>query len=143
MQIYHPAGVEVRTDIKVPMRDGVQLSADIYRPPGNGPFPVILSRTPYDNSGAQETGNFYAQQGYVFAAQDVRGRYDSEGVYYAWRNEARDGFDTLEWIDAQEWCDGNVGMAGGSYVGMVQWLDNSTGRAWTSIVGSSQRTYAR
>ena len=73
MGVYRPQGVEIQTDVKMAMRDGVKLSADIYKPPGEGNFPVILTRTPYDNTGQAETGTFYAQHGYVFVAQDVRG----------------------------------------------------------------------
>ncbi len=134
MSVYRAAGVEISTDVRVPMRDGVELSADIYRPPRSGPLPVVLSRTPYDNTGLQQTGEFYAQQGYVFVAQDVRGRYDSDGTYYAWVNESRDGHDTLEWIGSQTWCDGNVGMAGSSYVAMVQWLAATEGSRYLKTI---------
>lgn len=118
-----PAGVEVKYDVKAPMRDGVELSADIYFPRDlPGPFPVVLSRTPYDNmsEAAIDNGAFFAQHGYVFMAQDARGRNDSDGEFHPWVNEFNDGHDTVEWIGAQPWCDGNVGMAGGSYGGSVQ-----------------------
>ena len=119
-----PAGTTARYDVKVPMRDGTRLSADVYYPSGEeGRYPVILSRTPYDNTAEQlaDNGFFYAQHGYVYVAQDVRGRNDSDGDFYPWVNEFNDGHDTLEWIGAQPWCNGNVGMTGGSYVGNVQW----------------------
>jgi putative CocE/NonD family hydrolase len=106
------------------MRDGVLLSADIYAPRGKaGRFPVILYRTPYDNllDWIVESCIFYAQHGYVAVAEDVRGRYDSQGEFYPWTSEFNDGYDTIEWIGKQPWCDGNVGMAGASYVGYVQW----------------------
>ena len=118
-----PAGVEVKYDVKAPMRDGVELSADIYFPRGRpGPYPVVLSRTPYDNmsEATMDSGAFFAQHGYVFVAQDARGRNDSDGEFHPWVNEFSDGHDTVEWIGAQPWCDGNVGMAGGSYGGSVQ-----------------------
>ena len=125
-----PAGVEVRYNVMVPMRDGVRLSADIYFPrggdgprDGDGPYPVVLTRTPYDNMTdlLVDNGYFYAQHGYVYVCQDVRGRNDSEGEFYPWVNEFNDGHDTIEWIGSQPWCDGNVGMTGASYVGNVQW----------------------
>ena len=119
-----PAGVEVRYNVMVPMRDGARLSADVYFPrEGGGPYPVVLTRTPYDNMADHlvDNGYFYAQHGYVHVIQDVRGRNDSEGEFYPWVNEFNDGHDTIEWIGAQEWCDGNVGMTGASYVGNVQW----------------------
>ena len=132
-----PAGVEARYNVKIPMRDGVRLSADIYFPQGQpGPFPVILSRTPYDNmvEGMVDNAIFYAQNGYVFVAQDARGRNDSDGEFYPWVNEFNDGHDTIEWIGAQPWCDGNVGMVGGSYVGNVQWQAAAMGSRYLKTI---------
>ena len=108
--------------VKVPMRDGVLLSADIFRPEAAGTFPVILMRTPYDNNSLIAKGIQYAQRGYALVAQDCRGRYDSAGEFYAWHNEVKDGYDTQEWIGRQPWCNGKIGTAGGSYLGLVQWL---------------------
>ena len=122
MSVFRPSTVRVLNDLPVPMRDGVRLSADVYLPgDGDGPWPVLLARTPYDNNLLMEIGFFWAQHGYVYVAQDVRGRYDSEGEFVPWDHETDDGYDTLEWIGQQPWCDGNVGMTGGSYVGQVQW----------------------
>ena len=135
--VFLPAGVEARYNVKAPMRDGVRLSADIYLPKGQtGPSAVILSRTPYDNmsEAVVESAIFYAQNGYVFVAQDVRGRNDSEGEFYPWVNEFNDGYDTIEWIGAQPWCDGNVGMAGGSYVGNVQWQAAAMGSGYLKAI---------
>ena len=118
-----PAGVSARYNVKVPMRDGVKMSADIFFPEKrDGPFPVVLSRTPYDNTVETmvDSAVFYAQHGYASVLQDVRGRNDSEGEFYPWVNEFKDGHDTIEWIGAQEWCDGNVGMVGASHGGIVQ-----------------------
>ncbi|MDP6778670.1 MAG: CocE/NonD family hydrolase [Candidatus Latescibacteria bacterium] len=114
--------VDMRLDINVPMRDGVELSADIYLPRASGPFPTVLMRTPYDNNteGNIEKGRRLANQGYACVIQDVRGRWDSGGEYYPFR-EGEDGHDTQEWIGGQDWSNGKVGMAGGSYVGLVQW----------------------
>lgn len=114
--------IKMRFDVKVPMRDGVELSADIYMPDGPGPFPTILVRTPYDNNGAIGKAKLSAQRGYAFVAQDCRGRYDSDGAFYPWHQEANDGYDTQEWIARQPWCNGHIGMTGGSYLGLVQWL---------------------
>ena len=113
----------MRFDVPVPMRDGVDLSTDIYTPDGPGPFPALLVRTPYDNSDRRyvDEARFYASRGYIYAVQDCRGRYDSDGVFYAWFDEASDGHDTLEWIGRQSWCDGNIGMLGASYDGFTQW----------------------
>ena len=124
LNIFRPAGWKARYNVKSPMRDGVNLSCDIYMPSeGEGPFPVLLVRTPYNNmdEGLIEHGEFFVQHGYVYVIQDVRGRNDSEGEFYAWVDEFNDGHDTIEWIGAQPWCDGNVGMHGSSYLGNVQW----------------------
>jgi len=109
-------------DVRVPMRDGVELSADIYRPRGDGKVPAILIRTPYDNgtAGNVAAGKLWAGRGYALVVQDVRGRGESDGVFYPLVNEAHDGYDTIEWIARQPWSDGNVGMMGGSYLGWVQ-----------------------
>lgn len=122
MSVLRPSVVQYLNDQAVPMRDGVRLSADIYLPDeGDGPWPVLLARTPYDNNLLWDVGCFWAQNGYVYVAQDVRGRYDSDGAFVPWDNETNDGHDTIEWIGQQPWCDGNVGMTGGSYLGQVQW----------------------
>lgn len=114
--------VDMRLNIKVPMRDGVDLSADIYLPKAEGSFPTVLMRTPYGNNAEPmiEKGRRLANAGYVCVIQDCRGRWDSDGEYYPFR-EGNDGYDTQEWIGEQPWSNGKIGMAGGSYVGAVQW----------------------
>ena len=119
------ASVEANT--MIPMRDGTCLATDIYRPAASGqaapgPFPVILERTPYDKAapGNADMGRYYARRGYVCVLQDVRGRFMSEGEWYPFAKEAPDGFDTVEWLAAQPWCDGQVGTMGGSYCGSDQ-----------------------
>ncbi len=113
--------VSTRYDIPVPMRDGSRLSTDLWLPQGDGPFPVILVRTPYNKNAAMhvEEGHYYASRGYVWVVQDVRGRFDSEGIWVSVRNEAEDGYDAVEWIAHQPWCNGKVGMYGGLYSGIV------------------------
>lgn len=106
---------------KMPMRDGKNLVAEIIRPQGEGKFPVILSRTPYGRIGVAAAGEWWARRGYVFVAQDCRGRGESEGDWVPFENERKDGYDTIDWIAKQPWCDGNVGMIGASYGGLVQW----------------------
>ena len=135
--VFLPAGVEVKCDVKTPMRDGVLLSADIYFPRDeHGPLPVILTRTPYDNTQERivAAGTFYAQHGYVYVGQDARGRFDSDGQFYPWVNEFNDGYDTIEWIGAQPWCNGNVGMQGASYLGNVQWQAAVTGSRYLKTI---------
>lgn len=111
-------------DIDSPMRDGVNLSSDIILPAGDGSFPAILLRTPYDNSDQRYLpfGRYFAELGYAFVVQDVRGRGDSDGEWVPFMNEGEDGYDTVEWIAAQPWCTGKVGMMGGSYAAQVQWM---------------------
>jgi predicted acyl esterase len=114
----------------VPMSDGVRLATDIYRPHEEGRYPVVLVRNPYHNGlvkGTIELGQMFAAHGYVFLHQDTRGRYDSEGAWYPWMNEARDGHDTIEWAGVQTWSNGRVGMWGASYTGQVQWMAAAQG----------------
>ena len=107
------------------MRDGVVLRADVWRPSAGGRFPVLVYRTPYgrhDAQGEKSTVARAADRGYAVVVQDVRGRYGSQGDFEPYRNEGRDGFDTIEWAAAQPWSDGSVGTFGLSYPGAVQWL---------------------
>jgi len=117
-----PLPVTVEAGVKVVMRDGVALVADVYRPAGGDRYPVLLTRTPYDRHGYVEAGPTLASHGYVVVLQDTRGRYGSEGVFYPFRNEAADGYDTIEWAAALPNSNGRVGMFGGSYVGATQLL---------------------
>ncbi|MFC3051864.1 CocE/NonD family hydrolase [Kordiimonas pumila] len=113
-------------NVMVPMRDGVRLSTDIYRPAKPGKYPVILTRDTYDNGSRDQDiaeGYTWAERGYVFIHQDVRGRYDSDGgQHYPYKYEAEDGYDTQVWAGEQPWSNGKVGMMGGSYLASVQWL---------------------
>jgi putative CocE/NonD family hydrolase len=117
-----PLPVTVEPVVKVVMRDGVTLIADVYRPEGGERYPVLLTRTAYDRRGALEAGPALASHGYVVVMQDVRGRYASEGVFDPFRNEAADGYDTVEWAAALPSSNGRVGTFGGSYVGATQML---------------------
>lgn len=114
--------VTVERGVKVTMRDGTVLRADIYRPKEDGRFPVLLQRTPYNKSGEVEFGHRAAAAGYVVIVQDVRGRYTSEGEWYPFKHESQDGYDTVEWAAALPYSNGKVGMFGGSYVGATQML---------------------
>lgn len=109
-------------DVWIPMRDGVRLSANLYRPSSQGRFPTILVRTPYNKGGEILPGyRYFVEHGYAVVVQDVRGRYKSEGVFRPFTQEIADGDDTLSWIARQAWSNGNIGMVGGSYNGIVQW----------------------
>jgi putative CocE/NonD family hydrolase len=120
--IAHLASAEVvTTTVEVAMRDGVKLVADVYRDSAIGPVPVVLMRTPYDRTKQKALGQRWAGAGYVFVVQDCRGSGGSQGEMAPYNNEGQDGYDTIEWVVAQPWCNGRVGMTGGSYVGAVQW----------------------
>lgn len=118
----HSAIGEIKSEtVSVPMRDGVKLATDVYRDDATKRAPVVLIRTPYDRTKQTATAERWVQAGYVFVAQDCRGTRASEGVLAPYNNEGQDGFDTIEWVTRQPWCNGRVGMIGGSYVGAVQW----------------------
>jgi hypothetical protein len=106
------------------MRDGAILRADIYRPDGPGPFPTLVYRTPYGKDFANKYSMFKAAvaRGYAVVAQDVRGRFHSDGDFRPYENEGKDGYDTIEWAAQQKWSNGYVGTFGLSYPGAVQWL---------------------
>ena len=114
--------VRMENNVRIPMRDGVELSADIYRPDAEGRFPTILSRTPYSNGGPGTAAGakFYVERGYVVVLQDTRGRHDSDGKFYPFRHEPDDGYDTDQWVGRQPWSNGRIGTMGGSYVGFTQ-----------------------
>lgn len=125
-----PTGVgagplRIERDVEARMRDGVVLRADILRPDGPGRFPALLVRTPYGKRSEWIEDDFpmrAARAGYVVAVQDVRGRYRSDGVFDPYRQEGKDGFDTIAWLAGQPFCDGQVGLFGLSYPAAVQWL---------------------
>jgi uncharacterized protein len=124
-------GIVIYKDVMVSMRDGTSLATDIYRPARGGElwagcFPTILVRTSYDKSAIRytEIADFFTPRGYAVVLQDVRGRFNSEGVgqyfHVANVNEGRDGYDTVEWIAAQPWSNGHVGTVGSSHAGLTQ-----------------------
>ncbi|MBM3187420.1 MAG: CocE/NonD family hydrolase [Chloroflexi bacterium] len=117
----------VDLNVPMPMRDGTTLRADIYRPDTEAKAPAILVRLPYNKSrlamhpyGADPVRA--AAAGYAVVYQDTRGRFESDGDFYPFVHEGRDGYDSVEWVAAQPWCTGAVGMAGASYFGATQWL---------------------
>lgn len=122
-------GIDFTGTEMVPMRDGVRLATDVYLPSGRAPgqkFPTVLIRTCYNKF---STAQFFAfvHYGYAVVAQDTRGRELSEGVWQPIVNEREDGDDTLNWIAAQPWSDGSVGMIGASYLAIVQWQAAASG----------------
>lgn len=124
-------GVAVERGVPVPMRDGVTLKADHYSPKGQDPFPTILLRTPYGRGSdlrfpfsllfAAVQHRRVAARGYHVIAQTVRGRFDAGGAFNPFFDEANDGGATLEWLRAQPWFDGRLGLMGPIYLGYVQW----------------------
>jgi hypothetical protein len=117
----------VEYNVPVPMRDGVILRADVYRPAAEGRFPTLVMRTPYAKDdllreSSEPTITRAPRDGYAVVVQDVRGRYHSEGEFRPYQQEGRDGHDTIEWAAAQPWSNGRVGTFGLSYPGAVQWL---------------------
>ena len=116
--------VKVRYGVPIPLRDGCLLSADIYLPPGVGPWPAIVLRTPYVKSSARyrDRGLGWARDGYAFVAVDVRGRGDSEGDFSPYRRDGEDGYDVIEWAAGRDFCSGAVATTGASYSARVQWL---------------------
>jgi putative CocE/NonD family hydrolase len=119
------APFRVDTGVPVPMRDGVVLRADVFRPAGGGRHPVLVHRTPYDRNELPDGSPLVqaaVRRGYAVVLQDVRGRYQSGGTFTPYFQEARDGYDTIEWAARQPWSNGQVGSFGLSYPGAVQWL---------------------
>ncbi|MBL9145850.1 MAG: CocE/NonD family hydrolase [Verrucomicrobiaceae bacterium] len=115
------ANVTVQHDVMVAMGDGVLLATDVYLPAKlEGKLPTILTRTPYNKKGSKKQGEYFAQHGYVFVAQDTRGRYASQGVWHWMTDDGPDGVDCAAWIGKQPWSDGKIGMLGTSYVGGTQ-----------------------
>jgi uncharacterized protein len=100
--------------VMVPMRDGVNLATNIYLPDGDGPFPVVLTRTPYDKDGVDSSVARYNERGYALISQDERGRYDSEGENRPFETDIEDGYDTVEWIASQAFSNGKIGNFGTS-----------------------------
>jgi hypothetical protein len=123
--------IVVERDLAARMRDGARLYADVYRPEGSGRFPALLMRTPYDKSGALQSGRLAftvaaVRRGFVVVVQDTRGQFKSEGRFVPYAQEINDGYDTIEWVASLPYVDGNVGMFGLSYPGAVQWMTAPT-----------------
>ena len=130
--------VVVARGLRTPMRDGIELSTDLYRPaldgePLPGPFPAILTRSPYDTrsgrgpSSQARNGEFFASHGYLYAAQDVRGTFESEGDFVLLDGEGPDGYDAIQWLANLPYCDGKVGTQGTSL------------RAWNQSAAAIER----
>lgn len=108
-----------KLNVMMPMRDGIKLATNVYLPGGEGPWPVVLTRTPYNKNGADLSAKIYNERGYVLVSQDVRGRYESEGVDQPFEVDMPDGYDTVEWIAEQPWSNGKTGIFGTSAPGIT------------------------
>jgi uncharacterized protein len=118
-----PAQVDLRWGVKIPMRDGVQLQATVYTPKGQAsPAPCVFTLTPYIAESYHDRGMYFAAHGYPFLTVDVRGRGNSDGQFRPLIQEANDGYDVVEWLAKQPYCNGKVAMWGGSYAGYDQWI---------------------
>lgn len=118
--------MRIERDLELPMRDGVVLRADAYLPDDGSTAPAIVSRTPYDRSFpltpvAALDPERAVEAGFALVCQDVRGQHGSDGRFNPFASEGSDGYDTIEWVAAQDWCDGSVGMSGRSYPAACQW----------------------
>ncbi|PKB65741.1 MAG: hypothetical protein BZY82_07550, partial [SAR202 cluster bacterium Io17-Chloro-G3] len=120
--------VIVMEDVMIPVRGRVRLATDIYRPALNGeflpePLPVILERTPYNKrtqDRVERNCRYFARRGYIFAIQDCRGCFASEGDMDFFWQEGPDGYATVGWLALQAWCNGKIGTTGTSYAGWTQ-----------------------
>jgi len=114
--------IDMQWAVKIPARDGVKLNATVFTPHDQkGPLPVIFTFTPYIGDSYTDRAVYFAKHGYVFALVDVRGRGNSGGEFEPFVNEGKDGYDVVEWLAKQPYCNGKVTMWGGSYAGFDQW----------------------
>jgi hypothetical protein len=115
--------VVIERDVPAVMRDGVVLRADMHRPEGGGPYPVLVWRTPYGKH--KQHFEQYVKGGYIVVCQDVRGRYASDGTWESWlrpqSHDAEDGYDTVQWAARLPGASGKVGTIGLSYTSFLQW----------------------
>jgi hypothetical protein len=116
----------VQRDVPIALRDGTVTRADVWRAAEGAAGPAILVRTPYDKSWIEHQSpiapGLAVDRGYAFVVQDARGRFASDGDFDPFRQERADGYDSVQWLAEQAWCDGDVVMSGWSYVGATQWL---------------------
>jgi predicted acyl esterase len=114
--------IDMQWAVKIPARDGVKLNATVFTPHNQkGPLPVIFTSTPCIGDSCTDRAVYFAKHGYVYALVDVRGRGNSGGEFEPFVNEGKDGYDVVEWLAKQPYCNGKVTMWGGSYAGFDQW----------------------
>src|SRR5262249_37651994 len=116
-----PHTVAVEKSLMVPMRDGVRLATDLYRPADDsGPLPTIVMRTPYSKAGSAGPANLFASHGYAVVVQDVRGKFESEGEFRVYQGDVTDWTDAFDWVGKQPWSTKRIGTLGCSYLGEQQ-----------------------
>ncbi len=125
--MFSSASARVQFDVPASMRDGVVLRANVYRPEGDGPWPVLLVRTPYGKDDQVEVNIWLnpvqaARKGFIVVIQDTRGRFTSDGEWVPFRHEREDGYDSVEWAARLPGSNGRVGMYCASYLGNTQWM---------------------
>jgi putative CocE/NonD family hydrolase len=137
-----PAHLSIETFVT--MRDGARLFTDVYLPSSGSQFPALLTRTPYGTREATDSipefALFALERGYAIVAQDVRGRWASEGKRVPIASEQEDAYDTLEWLSTQPWSNGRAGMFGESYVGVTQWEAEASGHPALMAIAPSSTT---
>ena len=121
--------VKVDLNVMIPMSDGVEMATDIYYPVGIEKAPAILVRTPYGKNNMRrrdknKVPRRFAERGFVYIVQDVRGRYSSEGEFYPFTSDGQDGKEMIAWIRSQSWSNGKIGTYGASYLGTTQWFSS-------------------
>ena len=127
-----PCAVVKTTNVAVPMRDGIVLRADVYRPATAQPVPVILMRTQYGKEAAQvqpsryQRPDWFASHCYLVVVQDIRGQFASAGTFSEFADDRNDGYDSVEWAAKLPGSSGKVGMYGSSHVGVTQWMAAET-----------------
>ena len=136
--------VDLQWAVKIPMRDGVKLNATIFTAHGQkDPLPVIFTFTPYIGDSYTDRAVYFAKHGYVYALVDVRGRGNSGREFEPFANEGHDGYDLVEWLAKQSYCNGKVTMWGGSYAGFDQWtVLKEFRRTWPRLFPPRQRILA-
>jgi uncharacterized protein len=133
--------IEFHWGVKIPLRDGVYLNATVYTPKCR-PAPCVLTMTPYVSDAFHDRGVYFAKKGLPFVIVDVRGRGNSDGIFCPRIQEAKDGYDVVEWLAHQAYCNGKVGMWGGSYAGYAQWATAKELPAHLATIAPAAAPYA-
>ena len=122
---------------KIVMSDGVKLATDIYLPAQGEKWPCILMRSPYNKNNSKGDGEKFTKMGYAVVIQDTRGKFESEGKFYPFKHDRKDGLATIDWIKSQKWFGGKIAGWGGSYVGYTQWAIADQLDAFVPVVTSA------